>query len=513
MKVYQDVNNNGAIDAGDTVVGTQQLATGATAFNISAPLTQDAVNTFVVTATDAAGNRSAPTDVPTVTEDSAAPTGLVVTSPSAPTTVDAVTFAVTGTAEAGSLVQIFRDVNNNGAIDAGDGVVGMQQLAGGATNFSINVPLAHEAANNFLVTATDAVGNQGNPVDVPTITEAAPVVAPPSPTPPVSTAASSQIIVLGTNAGVPATVRVLDAVTRAVLRDIVPFGGFAGGVRVAVGGVTGDGRDDVIVGTATASSHVKVYDGASGAEVRSFFAFDGYFGGVTLAAGDVNGDGRSDAVVGTATQSSHVKAFSGVDGAVLKSFIAFPGFGNGVKVAAGDVTGDGRADVAAVAGPGGNGHVKVFDGVTDRLVTSFLGYVGYNEEINLAVGDVTRDGRADVVATAQNSTRGTHVKAFDAAGVEVASFFAPVSFAPAAIGPNAGVRRDDQFPVSSGPAGPAWVAAADVTGDRVVDYLLGSPPGAGTSRLVVVNGATGAATNDQIAFDPLFGFGVFVGVK
>jgi hypothetical protein len=66
VEVWNDANNNGVIDTGETVVASQQLTGGGTSFNISVNLaTGD--NNFVVTATDAASNRSPPADVPTIT--------------------------------------------------------------------------------------------------------------------------------------------------------------------------------------------------------------------------------------------------------------------------------------------------------------------------------------------------------------------------------------------------------------------------------------------------------------
>ncbi|MBM3982161.1 MAG: hypothetical protein FJ304_18235 [Planctomycetes bacterium] len=52
----------------------------------------------------------------------------------------------------------------------------------------------------------------------------------------------------GSDAGAPGDVRVYDVPSGQLLYQLVPFPGFGGGVRVATGDVTGDGRDDVIVG-------------------------------------------------------------------------------------------------------------------------------------------------------------------------------------------------------------------------------------------------------------------------
>jgi hypothetical protein len=85
--------------------------------------------------------------------------------------VNAANYSITGTAEANALVRVYSDLNNNGLIDGSDALVGSQQLAGGATAYSISVPLPQDAANNFLVRATDVAGNNSSPADVPTITE------------------------------------------------------------------------------------------------------------------------------------------------------------------------------------------------------------------------------------------------------------------------------------------------------------------------------------------------------
>ncbi len=66
VQVWNDGNNNGTIDTGETVAAFLQLTGGNTSFSIPLSLTTGA-NNFVVTATDAASNRSLPTDVPTIT--------------------------------------------------------------------------------------------------------------------------------------------------------------------------------------------------------------------------------------------------------------------------------------------------------------------------------------------------------------------------------------------------------------------------------------------------------------
>src|SRR5262249_33544342 len=156
--------------------------------------------------------------------------------------------------------------------------------------------------------------------------------------------------------GAPATVYSVNGLTGAINFGLLPYGGF-----------TGDGVPDIITGAGPGApgGHVKVFDGVTGAEIRSFFAYGaGFAGGGSVPAGDANGDGLADIITGAGpgAPGGHVKVFDGKTGQEVRSFFAFPGFTGGVSVAAGDVTGDGKADLVVGAGPGApGGHVKVFD--------------------------------------------------------------------------------------------------------------------------------------------------------
>jgi hypothetical protein len=170
VRVYTDLNDNGVVDGGDTQVGSQQLTGGGTSFSITTPLTVTSANNFVVTAEDARMLESAPSNVPTITETTPPPINPpVITAPAAQVTLNRQNFTIAGTAQADSLVRIYRDANNNGQIDPGDNVVGQQQLAGGGATFGISVPLIQNAANDFLATAEDGAMNESLPANVPTI--------------------------------------------------------------------------------------------------------------------------------------------------------------------------------------------------------------------------------------------------------------------------------------------------------------------------------------------------------
>lgn len=174
VRAYRDNNGDGLLDAGDTLLNSQQLGVGVTDYSVLVSLNQNAVNRFLVTAVDSGNNESAPAVAPTITEDSMVPSLPVVTSPATAVNATGTSFDIQGTAEADSLVRIYIDFNNNGVIDGLDTDVGLQQLTGGATAFSIPTQITQSTTNNFLVTAEDAAGNESAPVDVPTITETTP---------------------------------------------------------------------------------------------------------------------------------------------------------------------------------------------------------------------------------------------------------------------------------------------------------------------------------------------------
>jgi uncharacterized repeat protein (TIGR01451 family) len=264
--------------------------------------------------------------------------------------------------------------------------------------------------------------------------------------------------------------------------------------------VNGDGRDEIVTGAGPGGGpHVRVLSLSTGAELASFYAYDPEFGGgVSVACGDVDGDGRADIVTGAGPGGGpHVRAFTLTGGgpAEVVGFYAYdPTFTGGVRVAAGDVTGDGLADIITAPGAGGGPHVRVFNlagGLTE--VASFYAYdPTFTGGVFVATGDVTGDGRADVV-TGAGASGGPHVRAFDLADggpSEVASFYA----------------YDPTF------TGGVTVAVGDVTGDGVAEIVTGAGPGGGplVRVLNLAEGLTEVAS--FYAYDPTFTGGVFVAV-
>ncbi|MDA1014623.1 MAG: carbonic anhydrase family protein [Planctomycetota bacterium] len=300
-------------------------------------------------------------------------------------------------------------------------------------------------------------------------------------------------IAIGAAFGASPWVQVLNATDGSVVRQFLAYDPrFIGGVDVAMGDVTGDGVDDIITAAGPSGGpHVKVYDGVSGNAVMSFFAFDAAFrGGVHIATGDVNGDGRSDIIAGAGAGAVPiVRVFSGADGSVMYNFLAYEaGFQGGVDVAAGDVTGDGKADIITGAGPSGGPHVKVFDGETLATVQSFFAYdAGFRAGVSVSAVDTNGDGRADIITGVGPGAAG-QVNVFDG---------------------QTGNRRLSEFPFGRGFTGGVNVGNTNANNDSNRDVVAAKGSGSGP-QISVLDGNDLSRLDDFFAFDSAFRGGALV---
>src|SRR5207244_873907 len=129
------------------------------------------------------------------------------------------------------------------------------------------------------------------------------------------------------------------------------------------------GIDDIIAAPGrNAGPRVKVYDGKTGLLLRDFFAFEPTFrGGVFVTAGDVTGDGRAEIIITPDKGGGpRVRVLDGLTAATVADFFGIEdvNFRGGARAALGDVTGDGRLDVIVAAGSGGGPRIALFDGLS-----------------------------------------------------------------------------------------------------------------------------------------------------
>jgi subtilisin-like proprotein convertase family protein len=243
------------------------------------------------------------------------------------------------------------------------------------------------------------------------------------------------ILAVGTDAGVVATVRTftdLDAngTYETLAGEFQPFGGFAGGVRVAMGDFDGDGNAELVTGMGAGGGRVKVWDvnsdGSVGGMLESFLPFGAAFkGGVFVAAGDLNNDGSAELAVSRAAAGNTVNVYSDTDADGLvsdnltDSFNPFGAFAGGTRIALGNTTSSGGDELIAGQGPGGR-VVKVYtDADNDRAVSddaaveAFAAFGGaYKGGVYVASGRMENVGGAGAEVIVGIGSGGSLVKIY-----------------------------------------------------------------------------------------------------
>ena len=295
--------------------------------------------------------------------------------------------------------------------------------------------------------------------------------------------------------------RVFDGRTFRQKDSLLPFkdGVWYNGAFVATGDTNGDGRAEIVDGLdAGCCTRLSVLDATSGNMLAHFAPFgDNSEAGVRVAAGDINGDGKAE-LLAVAPGSTRISVFAptGAGG----SFRSFTSFGSeaagGISIAAGDLIGDARAEVVAAAPTSSGAQVKIIDAATGATVASFAPYGPYvASSVEVALGDVDGEGHLDIVLSALTPD-GTDVKAINTNGDELASFY---------------VLDPSIVPGAS-------LAAGDLDGDGKAEIVLGGgpttapwPPVAnGPDQRVAVYRADGAPAGEFAAYPGLFQGGVRV---
>jgi hypothetical protein len=204
-------------------------------------------------------------------------------------------------------------------------------------------------------------------------------------------------------------------------------------------------------------------DGSIFARVQAYDA--SFRGGVSAALGEIDGNPNTIELVTGAGPGGgpHAKVFViDATGAItqLASFFAFdPAFTGGLTVAAGDITNDGRDDIVIGAGPGGGPHVRTFTvdgfGTVAQIpgpLGSFFAYASdFRGGVNVAAGNLDGLPGAELV-TAAGPGGGPHVIAFTPNGTQIANFYAfPANFTGGVI--VAPVVASGQLLLGAGPFG------------------------------------------------------------
>jgi hypothetical protein len=225
-------------------------------------------------------------------------------------------------------------------------------------------------------------------------------------------------VIVGTGPGVPTQVIVLDGTNLQEIARFSPFeAGFTGGLFVAVGDVTGDGINDIIITPDQGGGpRVVVYAGGTGTftQVASFFGIEdqNFRGGARVSVADVNRDGVPDLIVAAGFGGgprvavyNGTSILSGITRLFNDFFVFEQTLRNGVYVTGGDLNGDGFADLVFGGGPGGGPRVLALSGVnliggqgagSTVLANFFAGDDRNRGGVRVVAKDTDGDGRAEI---------------------------------------------------------------------------------------------------------------------
>ncbi|HEV3385389.1 MAG TPA: FG-GAP-like repeat-containing protein, partial [Gemmata sp.] len=317
-------------------------------------------------------------------------------------------------------------------------------VKGIASAMNLNLPMGVRTAP-FTSLDWALLQDTGWSVTIPSPPVAPPASPPPVAVPPPASTTPAPVLVSGTNNGLVYVYTVNSSGTlTATGQTFDPFPGSTGTIRTAVADFNGDGVPDYafVTGPGTAAE-VRIVNGATGANiVAPTPILSGFTGGAFVTAGDVNGNGTNDLVVSEdAGGQPLVKVFQIVNNQlqVVAGFLAFgSSMNSGVRIAMGDITHNGIDDLVAGAGPGSAPWVEIYNGAylakgqAVLLTPAILAFPStVTAGVNVAVGDITRDGYADLIVS-QDAGGSSLVEIWSGATI-AANLSTPISSLPAYV--------------------------------------------------------------------------------
>ncbi|MBX9627697.1 MAG: hypothetical protein K2X82_28115 [Gemmataceae bacterium] len=285
-------------------------------------------------------------------------------------------------------------------------------------------------------------------------------------------------------------------------------------------GTPGPGSRPPDLAVASANTTAQVFRVGSNDQLTSAFGPFSPFGLPGLvrgASGDVDGDGSTDMVFVTGPGGGGlIRVISGRTGTDLLSaaggaFNAFPGenvTNIGLFVAVGDVTADGKAEIIVSPDRGGGPRVQIFtlDGTSLRRVANFFGIddPNFRGGARVAAGSFDGDEFTDLVVAA-GIGGGPRVTVFDGSTLANGTPRATLNF----------------FVFEQTLRDGTYVGAGDLNGDGLAEMAFGGGPGGGPRVMVLTYAATLANPEaakagplaNFFAFDPNQRGGVRVAVK
>ncbi|MGW1904849.1 FG-GAP-like repeat-containing protein, partial [Streptomyces cinnamoneus] len=183
-----------------------------------------------------------------------------------------------------------------------------------------------------------------------------------------------------------------------------------GMTQLTAGDLNADGKKDVVaVKVETGELFLYPGTGKSGLDMlgdRVEIGSGGWNGMKNLTVGDFNGDGKDD-LVASKTETGELFLYPGTGKKSLEALgdrvlIGTGGWNGMNNLSAGDFNGDGKADI--IASKNETGELFLYPGTANKGLDTLgsrtlIGTGGWNGMNKLAAGDFNKDGKPDLVAT------------------------------------------------------------------------------------------------------------------
>lgn len=225
------------------------------------------------------------------------------------------------------------------------------------------------------------------------------------------TGTGQSLIAVGAEGASDSTVRIFTLSGR-LITSFRPYpAALKNGTAVAMADVDGNGRDELITAPDRGAGQIRVWTYLPSSKKfvlkTQFFAFArSTTTGFSLAAGDMNLDGKAEVAVTNRRSARtvlifHMKGGKMEQAASLKPYPVT--ISSGITMTMGDIYGDGRRELIVTGGPGYWSQIKFYDIKGRRLMDYLPTVTTYRGGMSLAAFDVNSDGRDELVTTSYGS--------------------------------------------------------------------------------------------------------------
>ncbi|MEZ6092734.1 MAG: hypothetical protein R3C03_00635 [Pirellulaceae bacterium] len=300
-------------------------------------------------------------------------------------------------------------------------------------------------------------------------------------------------LVVATNEGSDPFVSVRNSATNNTLFEFDPFPnnpGFRGDLSVATGSLGANSIQDVAIGIASkGNGRVSIFDGVSGAAKATFLPFENYFGGVDIAIGNITGDFRNEIVVSKLSGENLIRVFE-VDTVgnemTFQKVMEYNPFSNapglGAKIGMAKVSYNYSACIIAALNPGWRPQIAVHGNV------QFNAY-----QVARFLLDIPDDSDWNLDLTSRNVAMKELEKVyFSVSGSDIPSQL--LVYAPESFPQNSGatvVAPEEKIEWSGSPSTP-YLAVRDNNLDGAIDQIFLAPSTTGeTNKVSILDGELG----------------------